>query len=567
MKRGTPLAIARPDLLKEWDYEKNSASGLFPDKIPRAYNYKCAWVCSACGHKWDAAPNHRTTGKQPTGCPECAKRKRGAKRTKLASEKNNFAQNYPELAKDWHPSKNALLKPEDVSSFSNKKVWWQCSYCHKEWLATVNHRTGRGDGCPHCSKTGTSFAEQAVYYYVLLAFPDAKSREQIDSLEFDVYIPSEKVAIEYDGYYYHKNKQSRETAKNSLCKKRGITLYRLREKGLPKLTDCICIPCDSRNLSPAIQVLFEYLSKNSLLTIDVDTDRAKITEKFRSVFSENSITKKAPHLLSEWHSTKNGDLSPDSLPLGSDVKVFWKCNTCGYEWKASVSHRANGRNCPACSRHICVTGINDLQTLDPEIAASWNYEKNSPILPSQVAVQSNKKYWWKCENGHMWHATVAGRRINGKLVGCPYCSNYLVLPGYNDLKTRMPKIAAEWHPTKNGKKTPENIVFGTNQKYWWKCSACGGEWEASVASRISGCGCRFCKGKYVLSGFNDLETTHPELSKQWHPTKNDALTPKEVRYGSNKKVWWKCSHCGWEWEAIIKVRARGSLCPQCRKTP
>ena len=566
MKRGIPLAIARPDLLKEWDYEKNEAAGLFPDRIPRAYNCKCAWICSVCGHKWEATPSHRTTGKFPTGCPECSKKKRAATRINLAAKKNNFAQNHPLLAEEWHPTKNVPLTPENVASRSNQKVWWVCPFCHKEWVDSINHRTGRGSGCPHCSKTGTSFSEQAVFYYVHLAFPDAKNRFLMDSLEFDIYIPSKKIAIEYDGYLYHKNKKSREDAKNTFCKKHGITLYRFREKGLDNHDGCSCIPCDPRNLSPSIQTLFKHLSPNTLFTIDIDKDRSKIIKKFRAAVAENSIAKKAPALLLEWHPTKNGSLSPDTLTLGSDTKVFWKCNTCNYEWKASISHRANGRGCPACAHKVVVTGVNDLQSQDPEIAASWNYEKNHPILPNQIAAKSNKKYWWKCKNGHTWLTSVCGRRIKGKLVGCPYCSNYLVLPGFNDLKTKMPTIAAEWHPDKNGSTTPENITFGTNQKYWWKCPTCNHEWEASVSSRISGCGCPVCKGHLALAGFNDLATTHPNIAKEWHPTKNSTLSLQTVRYGSNKTAWWKCSVCGYEWEAIIKVRTRGSRCPRCKKT-
>ena len=34
-------------------------------------------------------------------------------------------------------------------------------------------------------------------------------------------------------------------------------------------------------------------------------------------------------------------------------------------------------------------------------------------------------------------------------------------------------------------------------------------------------------------------TPYPHLVKEWHPTKNGDLTPKDVTYGSNKKVWWR----------------------------
>jgi len=52
-----------------------------------------------------------------------------------------------------------------------------------------------------------------------------------------------------------------------------------------------------------------------------------------------------------------------------------------------------------------------------------------------------------------------------------------------------------------------------------------------------------------------LAETHPELAKQWHPSKNGELSPEKVSKGSNKKVWWKCPEGDdHEWEAIIALR-------------
>src|SRR5208283_2030649 len=63
---------------------------------------------------------------------------------------------------------------------------------------------------------------------------------------------------------------------------------------------------------------------------------------------------------------------------------------------------------------------------------------------------------------------------------------------------------------------------------------------------------------------NCLATTHPELAKQWHPTKNGDLTPYKVIAGSSKKIWWQClvvpDH---EWEAVINSRVKGNGCPCC----
>jgi hypothetical protein len=55
----------------------------------------------------------------------------------------------PELVKEWHPTKNAPLKPQAITPGSGKKVWWICSEGH-EWQAVVYSRS-RGSGCPYCN--------------------------------------------------------------------------------------------------------------------------------------------------------------------------------------------------------------------------------------------------------------------------------------------------------------------------------------------------------------------------------------------------------------------------------
>ena len=63
-------------------------------------------------------------------------------------KKNNLAEGNPELAKEWHPTLNSDLTPEDVACASNKKVWWQCVKGH-QWEAMVNGRN-QGHGCIYC---------------------------------------------------------------------------------------------------------------------------------------------------------------------------------------------------------------------------------------------------------------------------------------------------------------------------------------------------------------------------------------------------------------------------------
>ncbi len=70
-----------------------------------------------------------------------------------------------------------------------------------------------------------------------------------------------------------------------------------------------------------------------------------------------------------------------------------------------------------------------------------------------------------------------------------------MLAGYNDLTTRSPDIAAQWHPTRNGDLRPDQMSAGTNAKVWWRCEE-GHEWETRVSNRTSGGdGCPVCSGR------------------------------------------------------------------------
>ena len=67
----------------------------------------------------------------------------------------------------------------------------------------------------------------------------------------------------------------------------------------------------------------------------------------------------------------------------------------------------------------CVTGINDLATLMPEIAAQWHPTKNGSLLPTEVSLNSNRKIWWRDSFGHAWKAPVARRAVSHSR--CPFC--------------------------------------------------------------------------------------------------------------------------------------------------
>jgi len=200
-----------------------------------------------------------------------------------------------------------------------------------------------------------------------------------------------------------------------------------------------------------------------------------------------------------------------------------------------------------------------LQQSFPALASEWHPTLNGDLTPDWVSAGSSKKVWWLGTCGHPWEATIHSRTTG---CGCPYCGNRKV--GYgNDLASQFPEVAATWHPTLNGDRTPDKVAPRSNSKAWW-LGECGHPWEAVVANRTNKIrsGCPYCANQKVGFG-NDLATLFPELSKEWHPTKNGELTPSQVTAGARSNVWWLCSR-GHEWRAMVFKRSSGAACEKCK---
>ena len=398
------LQTVNPALATEWNYERNS--GLMPmDVLPKS-NKKVWWKCSK-GHEWQSTVANRNNG---NGCPYCL--------GKYAVKGENDLQTVnPAIAKEWNYEKNDDLKPEEFTANSNKDVWWKCSKGHV-WHASIANRS-KGNGCPVCnSERKTSFPEYALAYYLKRSGLDVVHSYRAKGYELDIYIPSLKIAIEYDGYYWHKNRMRKDIEKNYKCKKDGIKLYRLRE-GLPPLNDSsidYIVQENQKNLSKVLEAILSEII-GDCISVDMETDTVAIENLRVLTEKENSLFFSNPETTGEWHYEKNGVLKPEHFAPNSHRKVWWKCQI-GHEWQASIANRNKGRGCPYCSGKKVLPGYNDLQTVNPALANEWNYEKNTGVRPIDVTPNSNKKAWWICSNGHEWEAKINNRN-NGN--GCPIC--------------------------------------------------------------------------------------------------------------------------------------------------
>ena len=492
----TCLQNKYPNIAKQWEFKNNGL--LTPQQVTPMSNKKVWWICQK-GHTWEDKVCARVKGNR---CKICFPRIP----QKVVSPEYNLKVIHPYLMIEWHPNKNEGIDPSLVSPGSGKKMWWKCKECDHEWKASIDNRK-KGQGCQKCNYGyATSFKEQFLFFYISKIFLDSINRYKIctknnGNLEIDIFIPSLNLAIEYDGYFYHKNRKKQDEEKNFELQQLGIKLFRIREnngpnKQLPKIKKYGSVEMQvnaekDAELIEVIKYLFENLigdlDKSLLgkMGININRDCMAIYSLAKKNEKERSLAFLYPDIAKEWHKEKNGEYTAWNVSPGSIKRVWWKCNSCTKEWEATIYKRIRGQNCQYCKGN-----------------------KAGPV---------------------------------------------------RSLLTERPNVAAMWHSKKNGLLTPEDVLPGSNAEAWWFCSKCNQEWKEPIHRRSSKKGCPFCNGKRVYKG-NCLATFKPKIAELWHPTKNKNLTSSEVTSSSGKLVWWLCK-CGKEFEKpIYRMRVNSCKC-------
>lgn len=351
----------------------------------------------------------------------------------------------------WNYTRNQDLDPSSFTDGSNVKVWWVCERKH-EWQTKINLRAISGTGCPVC-------AGQKV----LAGFNDLETTHP-------------------------------DVARQWLQSKNDETRPDQISGGSEKKFWWAC------DLGHEWEATAANRTRNG--------SSCAVCSGKKAWAGFNDLESLFPELVTEW-SDKN-DQRPDQIVPGSGKVFWWKC-VKGHEWQQRASVRTRlGTGCPVCSNQKIIPGINDLETLEPEIADEWHATKNGTLLASQVSVGSDKKRWWQCVRGHEWEAAISSRRRNG----CPICGNRKLVEGLNDLSTTNPEIATQWHPTKNGLLSPKQVALGQILSVWWLCEE-GHEWKATLDTRKQS-GCPRC-AKYGFSqdGVSELYFIENERLGAW----------------------------------------------------
>lgn len=335
----------------------------------------------------------------------------------------------------------------------------------------------------------------------------------------------------------------------------------------------------------------------------------------------NDLSTKYPNIAKQWNYKKNKSLKPTQVTYGSSKKVWWKCDK-GHEWLASINNRTMGKNCPLCAKDTqtsfpeqaiyfysksffknVINRYKDKYEIDvfiKDINVGIEYDgryyhnninaKNIEHVKEEYfsskgikiyrikeisdfpIIENNNYLYYNYDNGKNLSNVLKKlfRKLGVSNIDIDIARDYIKIQQLyissekeNSILSVKPELCKEWDYEKNNNIKPDMISYSSAKKVWWKCPKCNNDYLASVYSRYKGTNCPYCTNRILIKGVNDLETTNPKLAKEWNYAKNKNLTPKDVIAGGKSKVWWKCSKCGYEWQAFLYARNNGVGCPVC----
>lgn len=549
------LAEKYPEIAVEWDYVLNS--GQKPEDFLPHSNQKAWWKCMYNpSHKWLARISNRTS--LGRGCPQCAK---------------DFKMSYPARALFYYlrqacPSctceepfrkyKMDIFLPERELVLEHDGYYYHSSLAARK-RAERKDRALREAGyqvlriCDSRELAGPIVIQKAEILYRF----DERDRyldqmiaavfSYLDLPPLDFHHRRDQYAI--NQMYFHERKKrtlaveypeiAREWSARNTDK--PDTVF----SGSPRKVWWHCPKCQQ-----------EYQATISNRT--KHKSNCPFCANLRA-YEKNCLAVLRPEIAAQWHPELNFPLTPYDVVPGSEKEVYWACSE-GHVWKAAICSRTNPREsrCPICHPRT-VTRCGPMRPMDPALVQIWHPTKNLPVMPSEIACQSNKKFWWKCEKGHEWQCDPSHLNKLVPLKRCPYCNDRAVC-GDNSLLARYPELAREWDHKLNFPLTPDQVLYCSGKKYWWR----RGEfvWQASIKDRQRK-GEGIPRGQYLKCYPHlRLSVTHPELAAQWDGSKNALLTPDQVSAQSGRKIWWQCEK-GHVWQSTINKRIRGDGCPYC----
>jgi hypothetical protein len=268
--------------------------------------------------------------------------------------------------------------------------------------------------------------------------------------------------------------------------------------------------------------------------------------------------------LEWWDHDRNDEADFCTVTIRATRDFRWLCPQCGHSLEASVNKMTQWLRCPRCEQARSEQWHQEYEQWKvtpvaavPELLDAWA-DEDDPHLVMVAASGGLRRF--RCPEGH--YARVGPQTYMRS--GCPSCR------GAQTRKTNqrwvsetLPEIASQWHPDKNGKWTPSNVLADSERTIWWRTDCCGHEWPESPRSRDGGSRWRCSQCSTVLGS---LAWHDPGLAAEWSP--ENPKTAWQVRPHANTPFVpeWVCAtdptHV---WQAPLSGRSNGAECPECKQ--
>jgi rubrerythrin len=328
--RSMLTVASRPDLVADWG--KNTAA---PEQVALNENVDVAWVCHLCGHGWVATLAGRLRGGL---CPSC----RGTGEYR----EMRLGRARPDLAREWHFGLNQphSKAPGWVSLGVTYRRWWVCSYCDHVWSATVWKRV-HGGGCPKCTATHSReethlVAEIAGWVPVAVGehtvqvpwsrTPDGTEPSNRTNgpgrrrvLNVDVLVPDWRLAIEYDGAYWHADRVAADAEKTARLTAVGWRVLRLREAPLPLLPNVDQVVVESRAYGATARTVLRWCMEQGYPVTNPDalayladpTNSERAAEAGEAAYLAQRVQAPIPPNANNWRAVSVVPMRPEQVAI------------------------------------------------------------------------------------------------------------------------------------------------------------------------------------------------------------------------------------------------------------
>lgn len=479
MSKKIPISSI-PELLKIWDWEANK--DISPCELGKRSDTKVWWICPYGHEHYLQSPHQKTS--HNAGCPKCGIEHRvQSNKTNLIKRFGSLSHTHPEIVVEWDYKKNHE-SPDNVLANSHTKFWWVCSKCGESFYMSPNQRVGNNRGCSKCGikQRSENHRLTLIKKYGSLAITNPNIAKEWD---YTLNIDSPQDV--------HKGMPEKRWW---ICQKGHTSYYSSIRDRVRRGYGCPICQGEAQTSFPE-QALFYYIKKffadainrysRSSYELDVFIPSLNVGIEYDGLYwhkdSEEQETVKDKYYYDRgiivYHikesvlvTASNSDrvfyykYTPDYANLKLPIcAILLKLGITAVPDIDVVRDRQE-----IWVKYLSNKNNNSLQARFPEIAAEWDYDKNT-ISPWQVTGSSNRKVAWICKKcGNHFEMQIQDR-TGSKKCGCPICGKQKLATIQAKVKQEnIRKIRAyrEANPasTKSECARALKLSYPTVRKYW-----------------------------------------------------------------------------------------------------